>query len=315
LAILVTGGAGFIGSHLLDKLSGRDEEIICLDNFNDYYDPSIKRKNIDGLLKAKKIRLIAGDITDEDTLEHVFQNEKIETIVHLAARAGVRPSIQEPLLYERVNCRGTLLLLEHARRRGINKFVFASSSSVYGNCTETPFREDMDISRPVSPYAATKGAAEALCHTYHHLFGLDITALRFFTVYGARQRPDMAIHKFTRLIQAGKQIPMFGDGTTSRDYTYYKDIIAGVVAAIDTPMGFEIINLGEKRTTELRCLIELIGEAVGKTPRIKQLPLQPGDVTTTCAETAKAKELLGYNPEWTVEKGIPEFVKWFLNNR
>jgi len=313
LAILVTGGAGFIGSHLLDRLAARGEELVCLDDFNDYYDPKIKRENIAPLLDSKKLRLIVGDITDEETVAHVFRTERIDTVVHLAARAGVRPSIREPLLYERVNCRGTLLLLEHARRSGVGKFVFASSSSVYGNCTDIPFREDMDVSRPVSPYAASKVAGEALCHTYHHLYGLNVVALRFFTVYGARQRPDMAIHKFTRLIHSGEEVPMFGDGTTSRDYTYYEDIIDGVVAAIDAPLAFEIINLGEMRTTELRRLIELIAEALGKAPRITRLPMQPGDVTLTCADTARAEKLLGYKPKWTVEQGVPEFVRWFLS--
>ena len=313
MAILVTGGAGFIGSHLLDRLAARGEDLVCLDNFNDYYDPAIKRNNIAALLNSKKVRLITGDVTDEAAVAHVFQTADIHAVVHLAARAGVRPSIREPMLYEHVNCRGTLILLEHARRSGVGKFVFASSSSVYGNRTEIPFHEDMDVSRPVSPYAATKVAGEAFCHTYHHLYGMNIAALRFFTVYGARQRPDMAIHKFTRLIHSGEEVPMFGDGSSSRDYTYYEDIIDGVAAAIDAPLKFEIINLGEKRTTELARLIQLISEALGKPARINRLPMQPGDVKITCADTSRAEKLLGYKPKWTVEQGVPEFAKWYLS--
>jgi len=315
LAILVTGGAGFIGSHLLDRLAERDDELICIDDFNDFYDSKIKHENIRALIKSKRIKLVVGDVTDEPTLTRLFEKEDIDMVVHLAARAGVRPSIKGPALYVETNAVGTARLLEWSRRNGVRKFVFASSSSVYGDENEVPFTEDANVCRPVSPYAASKVAGEVMCHAFHHLYGLGIVALRFFTVYGPRQRPEMAIHKFARLIDEGAEVPMYGDGTSARDYTYYEDIIDGVVAAIDTPVGFEIVNLGDNKMTELRRLIDLVAEALGKPAKIKQLDMQPGDVVRTCAGVEKAARLLGYKPKWTVDKGIPEFIEWYKSNR
>ncbi|MBM4143645.1 MAG: NAD-dependent epimerase/dehydratase family protein [Lentisphaerae bacterium] len=311
MRILVTGGAGFIGSHLADRLLARGDTVVAVDDFNDYYDPAAKQRNIAGALRSARMTLVKGDIRDAALLERVCAARAFDVIVHLAARAGVRPSLEQPLLYEDVNCRGTLNLLECARRHGIRRFVFASSSSVYGNVREIPFREDARIDRPVSPYAATKAAGELYCHNYHHLYGISATALRFFTVYGPRGRPDMAIYKFTDLIERGAPVPFYGDGSTARDYTYYTDIIAGVEAAIDRDLGFEIINLGESRTTTLAALVAIIERALGKPAGIHPLPLQPGDVLLTCADVSKARRLLDYNPSTTVEEGVARFVEWY----
>jgi len=311
MKLLVTGGAGFIGSHLVDRLLGRGDEVVVLDNFNDYYDPAIKRANIEQARKSRGFTLVEADILDEQLLDRVFGGNRFDVVVHLAARAGVRPSIEQPLLYETVNCRGTLNLLEQARKKKINRFVFASSSSVYGNVKTIPFREDARVDQPVSPYAATKAAGELYCHNYHHLHGLSVNVLRFFTVYGPRQRPDMAIHKFTALIDKGKPVPFFGDGSTARDYTYCSDIVDGVTAAIDKDLGFEILNLGESRTTTLAELVKIIEKALGKKAELKRLPMQAGDVLLTCADVGKARKLLGYNPHTTVESGVAEFVRWY----
>ncbi|MFC1497309.1 GDP-mannose 4,6-dehydratase [Verrucomicrobiota bacterium] len=309
--ILITGGAGFIGSHLSERLLKRGDKIVVLDNMNDYYDPRTKEKNLERAMKSPLMTFIKGDILELDLLERIFNENAFDVIVHLAARAGVRPSLEQPILYEEVNCRGTLNLLEVTRKHNVKRFVFASSSSVYGNVKETPFREDARIDHPISPYAATKASGELYCRNYHDLFGLSITALRFFTVYGARQRPDMAIHKFTNLIEQGKTIPFFGDGNTARDYTYYTDIIDGVVSAIDRDLGFEIINLGESQTTTLSQLVSTIEEALGKKASLERLPSQPGDVTITCADVTKAKQLLDYNPSTTVKEGVKQFVEWY----
>jgi len=311
MRILITGGAGFIGSHLSQRLLGRGDEVVVLDNFNDYYDPSIKERNLGELGSPDGLSVVRGDILDEPLVETLFNTHTFDVIVHLAARAGVRPSLIDPILYEEVNCRGTLNLLEAARRHDITRFVFASSSSVYGNVKEIPFTEDAAVNRPVSPYAATKAAGELYGHNYHHLYGISFTALRFFTVYGPRQRPDMAIHKFTRLIDAGEPLPFYGDGTTERDYTYYTDIIDGVEAAVDRDLGYEILNLGESRTTSLTQLVSLIESALGKKAVLDRQPMQPGDVTITCADVSKAKDLLDYQPATEVPDGIERFVEWY----
>jgi UDP-glucuronate 4-epimerase len=304
--LLVTGGAGFIGSHLIERLSERGQEIVCLDDFNDFYDPAIKRRNA-----ANYRNLVEGDIRDAALLESIFKRYPIRKIVHLAARAGVRPSLDEPLLYEDVNVRGTMRLLEMARKCGVEQFVFASSSSVYGGNTKTPFHEDDRISRTVSPYAATKYAGELMCYTYHHLYGIPTTCLRFFTVYGPGQRPEMAIHKFTRLIFEGKAIPFFGDGETARDYTYIDDIIQGVTAAIDKPFPFEVFNLGESFCVKLSELVRLIEEISGRKAILDRLPTQPGDVEMTYADVSKARQMLAYNPKVGIHEGLKKFVSWF----
>ena len=315
--ILVTGGAGFIGSHLVDRLLNEGRwRVTVVDDFNDFYSPDVKRRNTLAHVQSDAYRLIEADIRDREALKSVFDETAFESIVHLAARAGVRPSLLEPELYAETNITGTLNLLELARSHGIKQFVFGSSSSVYGINAKVPFSEDDPTRQPISPYAATKAAGELLCHTYTHLYGLRTVALRFFTVYGARQRPDLAIHKFARLIEEGKPIPVFGDGTTRRDYTYVDDIIQGVRAAIDyRASDYEAINLGESRTVELRELIELLEKALGKSARIDRQPAQPGDVPQTFADITKARRLLGYNPQTDIEEGIGRFIEWFRRDR
>lgn len=311
--ILITGGAGFIGSHLVDRLlSEGDWHITVIDDFNDFYDPSIKRANIKNHLTHANYRLVEADIRDFDAVSQAFRDRDFDCIVHLAARAGVRPSLTEPRLYVETNINGTMNLLELARDRGIKQFVFGSSSSVYGTNEKVPFSEDDPIFNPISPYAATKAAGELICHTYAHLYDLRIVCLRFFTVYGARQRPDLAIHKFAKLISSGKTIPVFGDGTTRRDYTYVDDIIAGVRATIDYDRSnYEVINLGESRTVELRELVSLLENVLGQTAKIDRQPMQPGDVPQTFADITKARRLLNYNPQTQIEEGIKRFVEWF----
>ena len=311
--VLVTGGAGFIGSHLVKRLLGEGGwGVTVVDDFNDFYDPALKRRNVERHAGRVGFTLHEADIRDRAALEKIFGWARFDCVVHLAARAGVRPSLSEPVLYAETNITGTLNLLELARARGVRQFVFGSSSSVYGENEKVPFAEDDPVSKPISPYAATKAAGELLCHTYSHLWGLRSVALRFFTVYGARQRPDLAIHKFARLISKGEAVPVFGDGTTRRDYTYIDDIIAGVRAALDyeaTP--FEIINLGESRTVELRELIGLLEKELGRDAIIDRQPLQPGDVPQTFADISKARRLLGYDPQTPIEEGIRRFVEWF----
>jgi len=308
--LLITGGAGFIGSHLIDRLAARGEGCVCLDDFNDFYDPAIKRRNTAGYE-----RVIEGDIRNQQLLEEIFTRYPIRKIVHLAARAGVRPSLDRPLLYEDVNVRGTLYLLEMAKRYKVEQFVFASSSSVYGGNTKIPFSEEDNISRTVSPYAATKYAGELMCYTYHHLYGIPTTCLRFFTVYGPRQRPEMAIHKFARLIYEGKPIPFFGDGETARDYTYIDDIMQGVLAAIDRPFPFEVFNLGESFCVKLSELVALIEEISRRKAELQRLPNQPGDVEITYADISKARRLLGYNPQTPIRSGLEKFIAWFESNQ
>jgi UDP-glucuronate 4-epimerase len=311
--ILITGGAGFIGSHLVDRLVGDDGfHVTVLDDFNDFYDPAIKRSNISTHLGRNNFELVEGDITDSNMINDLFRRDRFDYVVHLAARAGVRPSLENPLGYENTNVRGTYTLLEAARNNGVAKFIFGSSSSVYGTNSRVPFSEDDPISEPISPYAATKIAGEAACHAYSHLYDMKVICLRFFTVYGARQRPDLAIHKFARLISQGRSIPMFGDGTTRRDYTYIDDIISGLLAALRfEASNFEIFNLGESQTVELRELVALLEKALGKRAAIDYQPLQAGDVPVTYADIGKARSLLGYEPRTQIEEGIERFVKWF----
>src|SRR5436190_1851782 len=312
MRILVTGGAGFIGSHLVEKLLTTGHDVSVLDDFNDFYDPQIKLANIAAIAGEVPIHRI--DLRDNAAVDLLFHREKFDAIAHLAARAGVRPSISQPQLYYDTNVSGTLHLLEAARQTGIERFIFASSSSVYGICKTVPFSEDEHLTQTISPYAATKVAGEFLCSTYSHLYQMRIVALRFFTVYGARQRPDLAIHQFTRKINAGEPIDQFGDGTTRRDYTYIDDIIQGVMAAFDYkgPL-YDPFNLGESETIQLKDLISEIEKTLGKKAKINQLPEQPGDVPLTCADISKARKLLNYNPTTPLSVGLPKFVDWFLS--
>jgi UDP-glucuronate 4-epimerase len=309
--VLLTGVAGFIGSHLCEYLLDRGDRVVGLDSFNDYYDPRIKESNVRGFLAREGFELVRGDILDTSLLQRLFDSHGFDAVVHLAARAGVRPSISQPELYEQVNVQGTLNLLEQCRHHGAPRFVFGSSSSVYGNNTSVPFREDDRVDHPISPYAATKKAGELVCYTYHHLYGIPVTCLRFFTVYGPRQRPDMAIHKFARLIDHGRQIPLFGDGTTRRDYTFIADIIDGVVRALDRCDGYRIYNLGESQTIELIELVRLLEDRLDKKASIEYLPMQPGDVAITYADITRARHELGYAPRYPIESGITEFVQWY----
>ncbi len=311
--ILVTGGAGFIGSHLVERLlSEGGWRVTVVDDFNDFYAPEVKRANVAPYFGRDDFQLIEADIRARAALDEVFAKNRFDAIVHLAARAGVRPSLDEPALYAETNINGTLNLLELARAHEVRQFVFGSSSSVYGINAKVPFSEDDPIRQPISPYAATKAAGELLCHTYAHLYGVRCICLRFFTVYGARQRPDLAIHKFARLISDGHAIPVFGDGTTRRDYTYVDDIIAGVRAAVDYQGSmYEVINLGESRTVELRELIELLERELGRNAVIDRQPAQPGDVPQTFADITKARRLLRYDPQTPIEEGIRRFVAWY----
>jgi UDP-glucuronate 4-epimerase len=311
MRVLVTGGAGFIGSHLVERLLAAGEEVAILDDFNDFYDPAIKRANIRAV--AGDVAIHQLDLRNAEAVRQLFHREKFDAVVHLAARAGVRPSIAQPQLYYDTNVAGTLHLLDAARAQEVQRFIFASSSSVYGIAKQVPFSEDLHLTQTISPYAATKIAGEFLCSTYSHLYKMRIVALRFFTVYGARQRPDLAIHQFTRRIWEGWPIQQFGDGTTRRDYTYIDDILQGVTAALryEGPL-FDIFNLGESETIELRELIATIEQTLGRRAEIQHLPEQPGDVPLTCADISKARRLLGYNPTTPLREGLPKFVEWFL---
>jgi UDP-glucuronate 4-epimerase len=312
-SILITGGAGFIGSHLVDRLLSEEEwKVTVIDDFNDFYEAAIKRDIVRAHENNPNYELFKTDIRNKTALEDIFRRADFQCVVHLAARAGVRPSLQQPLLYTQTNINGTLNLLEQARERGIRQFVFGSSSSVYGINAKAPFSEDDPVRQPISPYAATKAGGELLCHTYSHLYNIRCVCLRFFTVYGPRQRPDLAIHKFTRLMTQGKPIPVFGDGTTRRDYTYIDDILSGVRAAMDySKSEYEVINLGESRTVELRELVMLLEKELGVKAKIDRQPLQPGDVPQTYADITKGRRLLGYNPQTQIEDGIKKFIEWF----
>lgn len=311
--ILVTGGAGFIGSHLVEKLLSEGQRVVVVDNFENFYSPEIKRSNIAGFVANPNFKLYEVDIRNSGALRKVFTNNTFSAIVHLAAKAGVRPSLEDPLGYIETNVSGTVNLLQYAKEFGVKQFVFGSSSSMYGNNIKVPFAESDETTEPISPYAASKGSGELICHTYSHLYDIRCVCLRFFTVYGARQRPDLAIHKFAKLIYNGKPIPVFGDGSTRRDYTYVEDIIQGVRAAIDyKATKYEVINLGESHTTELGELISIIEESLGKKAIIDRHGAQPGDVPITYADVSKARELLNYRPTTLIRDGIPKFIEWFL---
>jgi UDP-glucuronate 4-epimerase len=309
--VLITGGAGFIGSHLTRHLLDRGDRVSVLDDFNDFYDPALKRANIAPWIDRDDYRLIEGDIRNAELVDQLFREGRFDTVVHLAARAGVRPSLSEPILYEEVNCIGTLHLLEAARRHGPETFIFGSSSSVYGINRKVPFSELDEVNQPISPYATTKRTGELLCFNYHHLYGLKTACLRFFTVYGPAQRPEMAIHKFTDLLAKGQPLTLFGDGGSRRDYTFVSDIVAGIVASMDLAPGFEILNLGGAETTALGDLVTWLAEELGVEPRIEYLPNQPGDVPITYADVSKAQRLLGYSPKVSIRQGLREFVRWY----
>ena len=313
--IVVTGGAGFIGSNICDSLLDKGKSVVCVDDFNDYYDPGVKEKNIEKALKNNNFILYRLDITNKNELRKIFEENKIDKIIHMAARAGVRASFENKELYESVNVEGTRNLLELANEFKIKNFIFGSSSSVYGDNKKIPFSEEDPIEHLVSPYAETKKKGEELCKEFHDKFGLNVTCLRFFTVYGPRGRSDMATYRFTKLIREGNPIDMYGDGTSKRDYTYVKDIVDGVLLALDKNLGFEIINLGDSNTIELKKLISLIEKETGKKAKINQLPMQKGDVLITYADISKAKRLLDYQPKIGIEEGIKLFVEWFTGNK
>jgi len=311
LKILITGAAGFIGSKLTEALIRRGDEIVCIDNFNDFYDPQIKRKNIEPFLDTKAFELVGGDIRNLELVDDVFKKTEPEAVVHLAAMAGVRPSLEAPNIYFDVNVTGSLNILQSIRKYGKPKLCFASSSSVYGGNKKVPFSEEDDVSRPVSPYAASKRAAEIMCYTFHHLYDLPIHCHRFFTVYGPGQRPEMAIHKFVRRILLGKPLPMFGDGGSKRDYTYIDDILDGVIKSLDQCEGYRIYNFGESSTISLADLITLIEKTIGKKAQIERHDDQPGDVPITFADITRAKEELGYDPKVSVVEGLKRFFDWY----
>ena len=336
---LITGGAGFIGSHLCEKLLKSGNRVINIDNFCDFYSPEIKIRNLFNSLGKKSIeefkgksfkeikddvdsdsyKLYVNDIRDINAMEEIFKENKIDGVIHLAAMAGVRPSIENPILYEEVNVKGTMNILEMCKKYGIKKFICASSSSVYGNNEKVPFSENDIVDFAISPYAATKKSCEVIGHSYYHLYNIDMIMLRFFTVFGPRQRPDLAIHKFTKIIESGKELPFYGDGTTERDYTYIEDIMDGILKSIkyieENSSVYEILNLGESRTITLSKMVTTIEDSLGIKANIKRMEMQPGDVNRTFADITKAKELIGYNPQTKFEDGIDEFVKWYKNNK
>ena len=326
--LLLTGGAGFIGSNLCELLLKKGWHVTVVDNFNDYYSPEYKRSNINEIrrtidsqgIEPESFRVFETDIRDYGGLCKIFDEEKFDSVIHLAACAGVRPSISDPVLYTDVNINGTVNILENIKRKGIKSFVFASSSSVYGNNKKVPFEESDIVDFPISPYAATKKSGELLCHTYHHLYDINTVCLRFFTVYGPRQRPDLAIYKFTDLINRGEEIPFYGDGTTRRDYTFIDDITDGIMRALNYTLEqndkmYEIFNIGESHTISLSRMVSAIERALGKKAKLNVLPMQPGDVMQTFADISKAKRILGYDPKTDFDQGIEIFTKWFIENR
>ena len=315
----ITGGAGFIGSTLSEKLLSLGNKVVAIDNFCDFYNPNIKENNVKDLLLNPNFKLYRADIRDREAVKKIFDENKIDVVMNLAAMAGVRPSIENPCLYQEVNCLGLQNILEEMKLHDVKNGVLASSSSVYGNCKEVPFREDMIVDYAISPYAATKKANEVMAHVYHKLYDMNIIMLRFFTVYGPKQRPDLAINKFTRLMLEDKEIPMFGDGTTSRDYTYVDDIVEGIIKSCEYTLNnknvYEILNIGNSSPTSLKEMINTIARVLGVEPKIKQLPMQPGDVDRTYADISKAKKLIGYEPKTTFEEGIRKFVNWYKENK
>jgi UDP-glucuronate 4-epimerase len=310
MRILVTGGAGFIGSHLSERLLKDGHSVSILDDLNNFYPLALKLDNLAEVRKAGPVTFVEGDICDPEAVYRVFDERRPDIVVHLAARAGVRPSIQIPLLYEKVNVHGTMVLLEASRQFGVKRFVFASSSSIYGISNCVPFSEDDHLNLPISPYAATKICGEKICYTYSHLYGLSTVCLRFFTVYGPRQRPDLAIRKFTRRIQDGEPIPVFGDGSSGRDYTFIDDIVQGIVAALHYDCPYEVFNLGNSQPVALMTLIRTLEASLGIRARIDHQPDQPGDVPITFADITKAKRLLGYRPSTSFSEGIDKFIAW-----
>lgn len=313
-SILVTGGAGFIGSHLVDRLLGAGESVCVLDNFNPFYDPAVKRSNIEAHLEHENYQLIEADIRDKAAVEACFERCSIQEVIHLAAMAGVRPSIEDPSLYQEVNLIGTMNLLEAMRARSIKKLIFASSSSVYGNNEKVPFAESDPVDHPISPYASTKKSGELMVYTYHHLYDIDSVCLRFFTVYGPRQRPEMAIHLFTRKIFQGEEILVFGDGSSRRDYTYIDDIVDGILACRSQKFGYEALNLGRSDTIHLAGLIEKIEKQSGRKARIQRLPIQAGDVRQTFADISKARRLINFEPKVSLDAGLQRFIEWYNQN-
>ena len=314
-SVLITGGAGFIGSHLVEAILDEGHRITVIDNFNDFYDPGIKRLNCQKHQKHENYRLINDDIRDPQAVDDCFEEGRFDEIIHLAAMAGVRPSLANPVLYGDVNVMGTLNLLEACRKFGVKKFIFGSSSSVYGNNKKVPFAEDDPVDNPISPYAATKKAGELLACTYYHLHGIKTTCLRFFTVYGPRQRPEMAISLFTDRIYKGREISLFAEGKSRRDYTFVSDIIAGILACRKRDFDYEIINLGRSDTVRLIDLVHKIEKALGKKAIIKIMPTQPGDVDQTFADISKAEKLLGFRPQVSIDEGLDLFIKWYLEKR
>jgi UDP-glucuronate 4-epimerase len=313
--ILVTGAAGFIGSHVCEHFIKSGHYVVGLDNYDNFYPKKIKQLNLAGLIHNDKFRFYEGDIRDHIALNNIFNLNKIDCVIHLAAKAGVRPSIESIKEYYDVNVNGTINLLEVMRMHAVNRMIFASSSSVYGNNKKVPFSEEDFVDNPLSPYASTKKSGELLCHVYSHLYGMNITCLRFFTVFGPRQRPDLAIHKFSRLIDEGKPIPFFGDGTSARDYTYILDILNGIECAFNKSEGYNVYNLGESRVTNLNELVQMLEGAIGKKAILNKLPLQPGDVKITFADISKARSFIGYNPTFNMADGINEFIKWYIENK
>ncbi len=311
MKVLITGGAGFIGSHLADRLLKEGHQVISLDNLDNYYDINIKKQNIAEAVQSDRYTFIEGDIRNEELLQSIFSDHRIDLVVHLAARAGVRPSIKDPKLYYDVNITGTLRILEAMKEANVRKMIFASSSSVYGNNKKVPFSEEDNVDFPISPYAATKKACELMCYNYHHLYHFDIFCMRFFSVYGPRQRPEMAISAFTRNILNDHPIQMFGDGSSARDYTYIDDIVQGVLLSMEKLKGYDVFNIGESSTITLKGLIEAVEEAIGKKAIVHELPHQPGDVQITYADISKAKKLLGYEPSTNIVEGIRAYVKWW----
>ena len=312
---LVTGGAGFIGSHVCERLLRDGHQVWAFDNLNSFYDPQFKRRNLREIQAlAMPFEFVHGDVTDRPALHDLFASVKFDQVIHLAARAGVRPSLEQPAEYQRVNVEGTVNVLEAARLHRVKKIIIASSSSVYGLNSKTPFSESDAIFSAISPYAASKLACEALGHVWHHIYKMDVAMLRFFTVYGPRQRPDLAIYRFAKLICAGKPIPFFGDGSAARDYTFVTDTVDGVIACTKKEIGYEIFNLGESETVSLGRMVELLEKALGKKAIIDRQPVQPGDVPVTFANIAKAREHLGYNPKIKIEPGMKLFVDWFLKD-